>query len=175
MALVHDMAELLVGDITPLDKVDKAEKSRRESETVDWLCGDAAAAGAGVQSMLGGYDGGIQGHELRELWREYETGVSEESKFVHDVDKVELVLQMVEYERANGGNVDLGEFAWVAGRVVLPECRAWVREVLRERDVFWEGVGRVPENGKGTALMLELERSWSEEMTAANGSGRDGS
>ena len=30
MALVHDLAECLIGDITPHDGVDKAEKYRRE-------------------------------------------------------------------------------------------------------------------------------------------------
>ena len=40
MALIHDMAESLVGDITPVDGVLKAEKNRRESETMDYICQD---------------------------------------------------------------------------------------------------------------------------------------
>lgn len=38
MALVHDMAECIVGDLTPADAVDKEEKHRREE--VDWLVAD---------------------------------------------------------------------------------------------------------------------------------------
>jgi putative hydrolase of HD superfamily len=30
MALVHDMAECIVGDLTPADAVDKEDKHRRE-------------------------------------------------------------------------------------------------------------------------------------------------
>ena len=73
MALIHDMAESLVGDITPVDGVTKAEKSRRESETMDYLC----------QSLLGRVNGGKQGEEIRRVWQEYEDGVTMESQFVH--------------------------------------------------------------------------------------------
>ncbi|KAB8349773.1 hypothetical protein FH972_023787 [Carpinus fangiana] len=90
LALVHDMAELLVGDITPVDGIAKSEKNRREASTMDYLC----------QELLGSVDGGVQGREIRAAWQEYEDGASEESKFVHDIDKMELILQMVEYERA---------------------------------------------------------------------------
>ena len=129
MALVHDMAESLVGDITPRDGVSKVEKSRRESETMDFL----------TRRLLGGVDGGAQGKGMREIWQEYEDGETLEAKFVHDVDKMELVLQMMEYERVEAGKLDLGEFVWVADKIVLEEVKGWCREVLREREEFWEG------------------------------------
>ena len=37
MALVHDMAEALVGDITLMDEVTKHENSRREKTTWDFF------------------------------------------------------------------------------------------------------------------------------------------
>lgn len=132
MALVHDMAEALVGDITPMDNVAKAEKSRREAETMEFICGD----------LLGRVEGGLGGREVRELWWEYENDETGEAHFVHDVDKVELLLQMVEYEKGAGGGLDLSEFTRVAERVVMPECREWVREILRERGEFWKGLGK---------------------------------
>ncbi|KAK3654046.1 hypothetical protein LTR56_003482 [Elasticomyces elasticus] len=134
MALVHDMAEALVGDITPIDGVSKPEKSRREGETMDFLCG----------GLLGRVGGGRAGEGIREVWQEYEDGVTRESVFVHDVDKVELLLQMVEYEKAKGGELDLGEFAWVAKRIVMPEVKEWAEEILQERKAYWEGRGKVP-------------------------------
>jgi len=127
MALVHDMAEALVGDITPVDGVPKTEKNRRESTTMDYFTG----------SLLGKVNGGLTGQELKDIWQEYEDSETLESKFVHDVDKLELVLQMVEYERVHEHQLDLGEFSWVAGRIVLPEVQAWAEELLKERDVFW--------------------------------------
>jgi putative hydrolases of HD superfamily len=127
MALVHDMAEALVGDITPVDGVAKPEKNRRESTTMDYF----------TTSLLGKVNGGITGQELKDIWQEYEDSETLESKFVHDVDKLELVLQMIEYERVHEHQLDLGEFTWVAGRIVLAEVKAWAEEILAEREVFW--------------------------------------
>lgn len=134
MALVHDMAESLVGDITPIDGITKAEKSRREALTIDYL----------TLSLLGRVGDGVEAGNINLLWEEYESGSTLESKFVHDVDKLELVLQMVEYERAHNCETDLGEFSWVADRIVLPEVRAWCEEVLDERKQMWEAAGKTP-------------------------------
>lgn len=136
MALVHDMAESLVGDITPMDKVPKEEKTRREATTMDYL----------TRTLLGGVDGGVQGRGMREMWQEYEDSETLEAKFVHDVDKMELLLQMVEYEKRGEGRLDLGEFLNVAQRIELEEMKGWCREVLRERQEFWKGLGIRPDN-----------------------------
>lgn len=129
MALVHDMAEALVGDITPVDGVAKHEKNRRESTTMDYF----------TKSLLGKVNGGLAGKELRDIWQEYEDSETLESRFVHDVDKLELVLQMVEYERVHEHKLDLGEFSWVASRIVLDEVKQWADEILKEREEFWGG------------------------------------
>ena len=64
---------------------------------------------------------------------------------MHDVDKLELLLQMVEYERTrNEEGHDFGEFAHVARKIQLEEVKVWAREVLREREEFWKGIGKVP-------------------------------
>ena len=157
MALVHDMAESLVGDITPVDGVSKTEKGRRESESMDFL----------TKGLLGkvGKGGTEAGQGIREVWQEYEDNETLEAKFVHDVDKLELVLQMVEYERKAGGTLDLGEFVWVADRIVLEEVRQWCADVLREREEFWKGKGKGldrPVNGlevgKAVIERAEVER-----------------
>ena len=127
MALVHDVAEALVGDITPMDGVAKSEKSRRESTTMDYF----------TKSLLGRVNGGITGKELQDIWQEYEDSETLESKFVHDIDKFELILQMFEYEKEKEGKLDLGEFSWVATRVQLPEIKQWCNDVMKEREAFW--------------------------------------
>lgn len=132
MALVHDMAESLVGDITPVDGVPKEEKSRRELETMQYL----------TKGLLGKFGTGLPGEELQALWEEYEAGETLEAIFVHDVDKLELVLQTVEYERQGKGKLQLGEFMWVARRIQLEEMKAWCREVLIERESLWRGFGK---------------------------------
>lgn len=130
MCLIHDMAELLVGDITPVDGVPKPEKSRREAVTMDFL----------TQTLLRSVPGGgVVGEHIKAIWQEYEDSQTLDSHFVHDVDKIELLLQMVEYEKRAGGKIDLGEFAYVSRKVVLPEMKAWAEEIIGEREEFWGG------------------------------------
>ncbi|KAF8400452.1 hypothetical protein HHK36_013750 [Tetracentron sinense] len=99
MAIVHDIAEAIVGDITPADGVPKLEKSRREREALDYMC-----------KLLGG---GSRAKEIDELWMEYEENSSPEAKVVKDFDKVfphlslvEMILQALEYENEQGKDLD---------------------------------------------------------------------
>jgi len=136
MALIHDMGESLVGDITPKDGVSKPEKNRRETEAMDYL----------TKSLLGGVGNGGKeaGAAMRDVWQEYEDNKTLEANFVHDVDKLELILQMFEYEKRGQGTLDLGEFRWVADNILLAEVKEWSNEILRERKLFWESVGKMP-------------------------------
>ncbi|KNG86993.1 HD family hydrolase [Aspergillus nomiae NRRL 13137] len=127
MALIHDMAESLVGDITPVDNVNKEEKARREAEVMNYI----------TKNLLGSVPGGmLTGDEVMKVFQEYEDNETLESKYVHDIDKMELLLQMVEYERTH--EVDLSEFCHVATRVQLPEIKEWAAAVLQEREAFWK-------------------------------------
>ncbi|KAJ5805197.1 hypothetical protein N7474_011084 [Penicillium riverlandense] len=137
MALIHDMAESLVGDITPVDKdVTKAEKARREAAVMDYI----------TSTLLGNVPGGpLSGAEIKRVFQEYEDNETLEACFVHDIDKMELLLQMIEYERSH--HVDLSEFEHVARRIQLPEIQAWAADVVRERGKQPVGTG----NGNGTA------------------------
>jgi putative hydrolase of HD superfamily len=132
LALVHDMAEALVGDITPVDPISRPEKSRREAESMDYLCG----------GLLGNFDGGKAAESVRALWQEYEDNKTPEAQFVHDVDKLELLLSMVEYEKDGGGEPDLGEFCHVAKRINSPLVKEWADEILKERFDFWTTSGK---------------------------------
>lgn len=133
MCLIHDMAESLVGDITPVDGVSKPEKSRREAETMDYI----------TNNLLGSVYGGLAGQEIRAIWQEYEDSETLESHFVHDIDKVELLCQMIEYEKRADRALDLGEFAYVSTKVVLPETQEWAKQILKEREDFWGAKGHV--------------------------------
>ncbi|KAJ0091526.1 hypothetical protein Patl1_14437 [Pistacia atlantica] len=92
MAIVHDIAEAIVGDITPSDGISKAEKSQREREALDHMC-----------KLLGGE---ARAKEISELWMEYEENSSAEAKIVKDFDKVEMILQALEYENEQGKDLD---------------------------------------------------------------------
>lgn len=90
MALVHDMAEALVGDITPSCGVSEDEKNRRETEAMQY-----------IRDILGDNPFGL---EAQELWLEYAADTTKESQFVKDIDKTELYVQVVEYENKFGIN-----------------------------------------------------------------------
>jgi len=151
MALIHDMAESLVGDITPVDGVTKSEKSRREAETMDYIC----------DSLLGNVHGALAGRQMREVWQEYEDSETPESHFVHDVDKIELLLQMMEYERSHEGRINLSEFSRVAKRIVMPDVQAWAADLLEERNEFWKGL---PGNrAAGGVTDISDERKWQQD------------
>ncbi|XP_044491737.1 5'-deoxynucleotidase hdd1 isoform X2 [Mangifera indica] len=88
IAIVHDIAEAIVGDITPSDNVPKEVKSRMEQAALDEMC-----------KVLGG---GMRAEEIKELWTEYENNASIEANLVKDFDKVEMILQALEYEMGEG-------------------------------------------------------------------------
>ena len=163
MALVHDMAEGLVGDLTPVDGVPKTEKNRREGETIDWI----------ANSLLGRVHGGIAGKDLRAAWLEYEDSETLESRFVHDVDKIELLLQMVEYERAYNCTLDLSEFAYVGQKVCLPEMKAWAQEILSEREQLWQNHEKEPRAPANASTIKEQQDEYYGQMNGhANGAAR---
>lgn len=81
----NDMAESLVGDLTPADRVPKTEKGRRESMTIDYITKQLTGNVRSVTTNVG--------DEIRAIWQEHEDSETLESRFVQDVDKVELHLQ----------------------------------------------------------------------------------
>ncbi|XP_042989806.1 5'-deoxynucleotidase HDDC2 isoform X1 [Carya illinoinensis] len=118
MAIVHDIAEAIVGDITPSDGISKAEKSQREREALDHMC-----------KLLGG---GSRAQEIGELWSEYEENSSPEAKVVKDLDKVEMILQALEYENEQGK--DLEEFFQsTSGKFQTEMGKAWALEITSRR------------------------------------------
>lgn len=84
LCILHDIAEVHVGDITPHDNVSPEEKHRLESEA--------------IQKM---------GIDATEAFAEYEAQQSAESRFVRYLDKLDMALQAEIYE---GQDLDLSEF-----------------------------------------------------------------
>ncbi|KAM7487568.1 hypothetical protein LguiB_025052 [Lonicera macranthoides] len=118
IAIVHDIAEAIVGDITPSDGVPKAEKSRREQAALNEMC-----------KVLGG---GMRAEEIQELWAEYENNSSIEANLVKDFDKVEMILQALEYEMEHGKVLD--EFYLsTAGKFQTEIGKNWAAEIISRR------------------------------------------
>lgn len=119
IAIVHDIAEAIVGDITPSDGVPKAEKSRREQAALNEMC-----------KILGG---GMRAEEIQELWAEYENNSSIEANLVKDFDKVEMILQALEYETEHGKVLD-EFFLSTAGKFQTAIGKSWAAEIISRRN-----------------------------------------
>uniref|UniRef100_A0A8C2HQW9 5'-deoxynucleotidase HDDC2 n=1 Tax=Cyprinus carpio TaxID=7962 RepID=A0A8C2HQW9_CYPCA len=108
LALVHDLAECIVGDIAPADNVSKAEKHRREREAMVHITG-----------LL---DDGLR-KEIYSLWEECETQSSPE-----------MIIQAHEYEELEGKPGRLQEFfTSTEGRFHHPEVLGLVKSLNEER------------------------------------------
>ncbi|KAJ2515748.1 hypothetical protein GGI11_003668 [Coemansia sp. RSA 2049] len=118
MAIVHDLAESLVGDITPHDGVSKEEKRKLEADAMEQL----------VQTL------GMSEHarEIQALWLEYENGETNEAKLVFDLDKCEMILQALEYEKSDAKALDQF-FDSTRGVFKHPQVIAWAEEIYKRR------------------------------------------
>ncbi|XP_067625637.1 5'-deoxynucleotidase HDDC2-like [Eurosta solidaginis] len=83
LALVHDLAESVVGDLTPFCGASKTDKRSMELKAMEDICKLIEP----------------RGKRIMELFEEYETGESAESKFVKDLDRLYLIMMTFEYEK----------------------------------------------------------------------------
>ncbi len=106
LALAHDLAEALTGDLTPFDSArtdhgaipedrfyaepvyPEAERERKrelERQAIETLA-----------TLLSAEPGDM----IRSAWQEYEDGETEEARFVKQVDKLETLLQATSYQES---------------------------------------------------------------------------
>jgi len=96
LAVIHDAAEVRVGDITPYDGVTRAEKAERE----------AAAAADMFRSRA----------DLIELIEEYQAQETPAARFVHQLDRLDMAYQALRYARNTGA--DTSEFIQSARKAI---------------------------------------------------------
>lgn len=81
MSLLHDLAESNVGDFTP-GEISKTRKLELENDAMKKILEKLP------QELIKNY---------QEVWNEFLTGNSEESIFVHEMDKLEMAFQAKQY------------------------------------------------------------------------------
>ncbi len=118
LSLVHDIGESITGDIVPMDPMGKEEKQRREKlamETIrDTLLPNSA------------------GNEIYNAWLEYCDQKTLEATVVKDLDRCEMILQSLEYEKAQ--NINLSTFyESVRGKIRHPIIQLWAQEIEKRR------------------------------------------
>jgi putative hydrolases of HD superfamily len=140
MMLVHDLPEAEVGDATPYAGivamgVDLQEALPRWRELVSPH--DLAAAkhqkhlleAEGLRQLSGGLVDPLQ-EELRELWEDYAERRSPEARFAAEIDKLEALLQAIEY-REHGQAADVENFLRTADEFVEHPVLRRLLEELR--------------------------------------------
>ncbi|XP_029903420.1 5'-deoxynucleotidase HDDC2 [Myripristis murdjan] len=141
LALVHDMAECIVGDIAPADNVSKAEKHRREEEAMKHLSG---LLPEGLKKEIFG------------LWEEYETQSSPEARLVKQFDLAEMILQAHEYEQLEGSPGRLQEFFdSTNGRFHHPDVLQFVSCLNEERRQLMSNAEAAKHSGKSQTPSTE--------------------
>jgi putative hydrolase of HD superfamily len=96
MALLHDLAEGEIGDLTPTQKgSDEAGFRRREDEAIDRVLSKLPTDIRATYSSA---------------WREFSEGKTPEARLVKDCDKLEMIVQASEYQEAGGDRGKLMRF-----------------------------------------------------------------
>lgn len=123
IASLHDLAEAEVGDLTPQDGISAGEKHSLETLALDKL-----SSGLGE---TGGF--------LKERFEKYQRSLTPEARFVHALDKLDMALQALSYQREYP-QADFGEFIatslnYYAEQSLdksFPELYALLREIALE-------------------------------------------
>lgn len=93
IASLHDLAEAEVGDFTPQDGISAGQKHSLETQALEKLS-------SGLNER-----GGL----LKERFEEYQRNRTPEARFVHALDKLDMALQALCYQREYP-QADFGEF-----------------------------------------------------------------
>ena len=117
MALIHDLPEAVIGDLTPPQKTAETEK---EEET----------AISQILSLLPKK----QRETYLAVWKEYQEGKTREAKAVRQLEKIEMALQAKEYEKMGTASKSLERFIKSAEEATAwSELKRLLSAVLEER------------------------------------------
>ena len=90
LCLCHDLAESVIGDLTPHEK-EYCQKQTAEKQAMDKI----AEEGDFPEAIL--------------LFEEYENNLTPEARLAHDLDKIDMYVQALDYEK-KFPEKDLSEF-----------------------------------------------------------------
>ncbi len=117
MVLLHDLAESKIGDFTP-EQIDKNKKLELEDNAFNEI----------VKSLPDSLKS-----EYTNLWQEYLQNNSNESKLVHQIDKLEMALQAKIYEKDGYSAEKLKSFFDSADREITnPKLKELFRKITED-------------------------------------------
>ena len=117
MVLLHDLAESKIGDYTP-DQISKEKKKELENKA--------------FFEIVRNLPDRIRTQYL-EIWQEYQENNSPESKIVHQIDRLEMVLQAKLYQKEGHPKEKLYSFFESAKiDIVHPKLKELFRKILED-------------------------------------------
>jgi len=111
MSLIHDLCEVYAGDITPYDKLLSKDKKQWKQVLKKWprlskkekeknFLEKYKRENIALEKLISSLPFQLK-KEIRNLWVDYEEGLTKEGRFVRQVDRVENLLQALEYFEEN--------------------------------------------------------------------------
>jgi putative hydrolase of HD superfamily len=117
MALIHDLPEAIIGDLTPSKKTE--ESKDRETAAINEILDLLPET---------------QKKKFLTDWNEYQEGMTKEAKAVRQLEKLEMALQAKEYEKAKTTDHSLKRFIKSAEKAITtPELRRTLSYILEEQ------------------------------------------
>ncbi|MFH1239926.1 MAG: HD domain-containing protein [Candidatus Diapherotrites archaeon] len=118
LAIIHDIAESICGDITPWDK-----NAKYKSEIED----------SAMQELTQHLPPKLK-KKILTLWNEYEEEKTKEAKFVKEIDRLEVFFQAYKYEKQNKGEKNLFEkFPIWKSQIKTKELKEIYNELKKKR------------------------------------------
>ena len=118
MAVLHELGEIIIGDVTPDEETDYSLRKTRERNA--------------VKEILGNFPGT---DEMLALLDEFENKTSPEGQFMKEIDSLEMALQAIVYEKEF--SLDLTNFIQSARKKVkLPNLEKILSQIekLQSKD-----------------------------------------
>lgn len=142
LALIHDLAEAITGDLTPYEPAGGSGHSleflnQRHLPNDARKAAKRAAEAAAIETMTAELPSSMR-DEIAVLWRELEERSTPEARFVKQVDKLETYLQSLDYAAEHPGLPVDSFAAEVADVIDLPSLAA-LRDAAKDRDPIESG------------------------------------
>lgn len=107
IALIHDICELYAGDRTPYDSILPKDRKKwpklfdnwprfSQSKKIKIFLEKHKKEQASLIKLVSGLPPNLK-KEIKNLWLDYEKGLTKEGRFVRQVNRLETLLQAVEY------------------------------------------------------------------------------
>ena len=118
MVLLHDLAESKIGDYTP-QQLSSEKKTKLENSAFDEI----------IENLPD-----LIKTQYLQIWQEYQENTSPESKIVHQIDKLEMVLQAKIYQKDGHSQEKLESFFESAKiDITDPKLKELFTKIIKDR------------------------------------------